>query len=759
MAKITVVPGSVLLVAVGERHALSARAVDAAGVPVAAQVTWTSSRPEDVAISPSGEVTAIAQVGSAQLVAQVGDVKSEPALVIVAEVHPGTVLVTDAQIASPAVGVGGGYEQFTITLRDVPPPLPGAVLLSRESTPLAGRVVSSAPSPEGLVVTCATIGLPEAFVDLSIDQKVAMPVPPEQADEGVSRSPLVSEFSKGPFKCKSELGETLTFSLPLKLRLDPSIDADFQLRFQYGEVQKFRVVFGGSVYLTASGWLEVTAAFSAKLKCELELLRPILPVGGAISFIVAPVLPMGVGLAVDGVLELAQMRLGFEGKAGVSVSHGFDYTARGGLTTINTFEPLGEAKPVVELPAPMGGDTHLKLGIQEYWFTRLSLGFFPYLNGPKFDFFEGTLGPRAEVDYASENAQIADTDYASSYWLRMRAKLGFGSAVTDALKFLGGKLVVTPPDLTQELVLAVSPLGKLTASPAEVDPNEAVNLVVNLDPNTTSIFGVDNVDEVIFYRAPKPPLQLVKLGAVKAAPGQTEFRYAWGPTRDESGDHRIVAFVRPKLLGFGALPALEVAKNSAVDVKVTGDVLVPPGIAGVLRFKSSLEKCENATTVQEFTLFPDGSVADAVYNTSSCMAADGKTYAGITNTWTGSNGHIEIRSCCAVGSPDCSPDYVVYYMLDWNPVTKRWEGYSDSDPPNPPDITNRREVCSVSHVQKDFTGVCIAPGCTTVTSTCNGTPGNPRLISNCGAYCSPACSECNQPRPYPWEASVTPLCF
>ena len=103
IVRVEITPGSVLLGAAGQTHALTAHAFDAQNHEVPATFTWTSSHPDQVSVDSTGKLTGQA-IGSAQITAQTSGITSAAATVLVAETAPGAVLVSDAQVRLGGTG-------------------------------------------------------------------------------------------------------------------------------------------------------------------------------------------------------------------------------------------------------------------------------------------------------------------------------------------------------------------------------------------------------------------------------------------------------------------------------------------------------------------------------------------------------------------------------------------------------------------------------------------------------------------------------
>jgi hypothetical protein len=172
---VEITPGSVLLGAAGQTHALSARAFDIQNREVPATFSWTSSHPDQVSVDSTGKLTGKA-IGSAQITAETSGVTSAAATVLVAETAPGAVLVSDAQVVSvgpvtftPADGPGIGT-QYEVRLKGLSPvPSPGTILLASESAQVAGKVVSTRDDSGTLVATLELRPLYEVLGRYRID--------------------------------------------------------------------------------------------------------------------------------------------------------------------------------------------------------------------------------------------------------------------------------------------------------------------------------------------------------------------------------------------------------------------------------------------------------------------------------------------------------------------------------------------------------------------------------------------------------------
>jgi hypothetical protein len=753
-ARLAVAPNALLMTAPGEQLTLTAIAYDAAEqiVEPSLPVTWTSSHPEVIEVTGDGTVLAVGDVGSAQIVAHLGELEAPPVTVLLAQLVPGAVLVGDAQIDGDIRTTS--ETTFDVTLHDVPDLAAGVIVVSREATPLAGRVTAV----NGDDVAMEVVSVEEVFTALELNETYRVPSIVFDSDDPAYavqalRSQLRAQatppppgneykFKLGPFDCKAEAQPKLNLALPIQMKLEPDVDVDFVLSFKQGSVAHHRFVVKGELVLTATSVIETTGVFSGSTKCELMLYDFVLPTGGAFSFLVAPTIPFGFGMSFDGSFTLAQMKFGLKGKLGAKTSLGYDYTPATGFTLVDTFDPIKERDTVAEWPGTLSEDIRLKAGVQGYFIAKLAVAAFPYLKAPekkKIELLELVAGPRFELEYGTETAQATDTAFAAKYGLVLRARGGAGSTARDALKFLSRGLELSLPQITLDLPISSSPYGSLVAAKSAIEVDETVQLTITIDPSSTTFLGFDNVDSVQLKRL-LPNNTLQDLGSRDAVAGQASYDIAWTPTSDDVGTNKLVAFVRPNILGFAVLPALEVKTNSAVIVGVTEPgTPAPLPLPGVYRYILGSGDCMNGS-FRVINLFPNGAVSGSPLNDGECRNEVGQEYLAPIGSWyvTGDN-DITIDWCN--NGPDRS-------------VTLTWDGVSlwraDDEDYNP-----NYKAC-LFQVQ-DFInpGTCI-PGTTCIEIegfVCDGNPVPPFTLACSGV----ACCDCVEPDAIPawWERPVT----
>ena len=156
---------SVILPAQGATYQFTAVVKDAAGRTLDQPVTWESSHPGQVGVSPSGQATAQAGLGSATITAS--SLGAEPAVgsVVVATLSPRTVLVQSSDVIS------SGSASAVLVLTDRTRTITvGDIVMSGSEGMLFGKVQSVQVTGSEVRLGIATTTLPEAFTDLRVSE-------------------------------------------------------------------------------------------------------------------------------------------------------------------------------------------------------------------------------------------------------------------------------------------------------------------------------------------------------------------------------------------------------------------------------------------------------------------------------------------------------------------------------------------------------------------------------------------------------------
>ena len=602
VARIEITPGSVLLTASGEGVRLRARAVDQSGREVDTEFTWRSSDPDRVEVDGDGFVAAVTDLGSAQIVAQAQGVESVPALALVAQPVAGAVLISDDQIVTPPDPIDPGQEpavgaQYRVTLSGTPSLTAGKIVIAKESAPIAGRVLSAEKGIAGTEVIVETRPLAEVFenflLELAFDLRQAdVLVNVDRTAEtilhygpgGILRlemrpmSPLAElgphdfKFDLGPFECEIDTAPVLDVDELIEFEIERALSVPIVIHIQGRRLERFSMEVVGTVAGRLIGGPKFTASFGGTLTCLGEFLAFPIPIGGPVSAIIAPVVPLGMGFDVEGTLQVATFEARLAGQAGAQAELGFEYTADGGFSGKREFSVDADVRTVLDWPGR--DDFRLSAGVYVYGWAELVVGN-PALerilrNPPRLSVLEAKFGPRMELDAATRRAQAGEPEYASGYGLGLAGEAGLGSDLQQLFNLVvAGIEVSLDLSVTYGLTLASSPTGVLSAEPLAVSPGDFVEFVVEFDGEWLEfpLIGY-NVAEVEIYRLRDERLELMEtlLGRV----GQQRFAWSWEAPADDLGEHKFYAFVTTH-----AIPGIawEIAEDSSVAVTV-GEELV-----------------------------------------------------------------------------------------------------------------------------------------------------------------------------------------
>ncbi len=575
---------SVLLPGSGQSAQLTAQILDPQGVPTGGAVTWTSSAPDKVEVNATGHVVAKA-IGSAQVFAEGAGIRSLPTLVFVAEPAAGALLVTDAQVVSvgPPLGLPSGESpgvgtEYEATLTGVSSPAPGTVVLAAETAPVAGKVVTTRQDPAGTVVRLAVAPLYQLFnaydIALSIDL-AAFPV--EAVPEGSVQRGRGAQWKGGPhgkagrveavrgdlepfkaFDCDASLKPQLTDAL-VNLTLENQLTLVVDDRPGYS-----KHALEGSAALAGNAGLKLKAGFEASGSCD-ALATIKLPVFGWASLIVMPAVRVGLGAKVKGKVTLVQGELGVDGKVGVRPIVGWEC---GGATppcrALDSLEPFDKFETKSAIPDEHGMEADVSA--QFYVIARLDAAFgLGLLNA---EILQAKAGPEQSFKLAFEDDQIVRTDYASTYDLKLKAVIEPGSALKKAIeKVIDDDGVEVKFKTEFSTGISESPKGGFSASKPRVRPNEAVNFVVELTPNTIEYFLLGyNVKGVQLYRKKENEAAFTSWKAMELiSSNRTTYQYQWIPVEADAGKYQFAALVNTQLL----TPLLEVGPNSIQAVEVS----------------------------------------------------------------------------------------------------------------------------------------------------------------------------------------------
>lgn len=592
-ARVEIRPGAALVPGVGSSMALSAVVYDAAGVEIDTTVVWQSRAPGVAGVSAGGLLTGAA-IGSTQVTASVGSVVSPPVLALVAEPAPDVMLIPDSLIASdpdpvdPAAEVGPGWEYRIRILSDAP--AVGTRVLGTGARPLAGAVTAVTPQGGETELTVVFVPLNQLFDNLVIDE--AIPLVELEEAQGAAppllRAPVPpaipvrvegsTEFSKGPFKCTAT-GTVPDLDLP-----EPKLEITSQLTLLLGYDNALTsLVVEGSVNADFEYKPVFKAVFTGKVSCEALLRTFTVPLNGFLSYFVGIQVPVGIGMELNGKLELAEVGFEVTSTAGASATLGLLCPNGDGVcTALTEFETNDDFsfKPI--LP-DLEDQFKLELGGYGFVFAKPSIGS-AFSSATQWEFLAASAGLEQTFDVATAKRQAQDTAYASGFRLIGKVDVGPGADLTKAMDklkdWLGQELT---PDLTlveRRDTLARSPGGSFTIAPERVAPGDTTALGelakfrVELDPVT--YLGLESVEKVEFrwrketegstdftLENARPTCQEVQGGS-----GKTIFECETDFLEEHTGTQTFHAFVHAKLFGITLPIPLEVAAHAQASATV-----------------------------------------------------------------------------------------------------------------------------------------------------------------------------------------------
>lgn len=608
-ASVVIEPGAVLLTAAGETMQLEAKVYDAAGDPVEADVTWQSSDPGAVGVSADGVATAAAALGSAQITATADGVTSDPALAVVAEPAAGVLLVPDSLIATDPVAVdldadyGPGW-RYRIRVREIAPAA-GQLVLGTGGRPLAGRVVSTSPLGAEIELTVELVPLKTLFRDLRIDERIPLVeaengtggsswrVPDGFGADGVERDGLGAvwadtSFRIGRFECEAS-GETPDLDLP-----DPTYDIDPDLRLDLGYANGLeRYVVVGGVEAEFAYRPVIELEFEGKVGCETVLTTVTIPLTGFLSWFVGIQVPIGIGVELEGKLEVGEVGFDIAATAEATAELGMLCPTGGGTCTgVSSFD-MPQPDFDFELITPnLADEFKIELGAHGFLFARPSVGS-RYSARTQFAFLEAKAGLEQSVDLATAKRQASESEYASSFKLAGLVEIGPGEDLQNAIDKLG-EWLGNDLDLDLTLVdvdepLAESPKGTFTITPASVAPGDGSTLgdmatfTIDLDPVT--YLGLDAVESVeILWKKDDGSgdftLEPGRPGCtdIAATSGQMVFTCQTDFLQEHAGPQTFYAFVHAKMFGVPLPLPLEVDDDGSATVIVgSTECGLPPG--------------------------------------------------------------------------------------------------------------------------------------------------------------------------------------
>jgi hypothetical protein len=579
VAQVVIDPPSVFLTAPGASAQLTAVALDANGVPMTVEISWTSSTPDQVRVDATGAVVA-ETIGSAQIFAEAGGVRSLPSLVLVAEPAAGALLVRDDQVVAigPPLGLGPDDlpvmgTRYEVTLSGLAAaPDPGTVVLPAGQEVFGGKVVSTRAEGTNVVLTLALAPLHELLARYDFGWSIALgpfasaqataAADPTKAFPAPGRLDVPAPFR--PFKCEPQFEGKLAEQVAT---VTPSVDLLFELFGQKPAPDQPPTYTRRAVTGTLSLDGEVSLAFRPEISVSGECLaqyRIRIPVGGLLALVVMPQVRIGFGAGAEAALVVAEGKVGLTGKLSSTVTLGVEC---GGATpdcrALDSYSTSSRLTPVVDIPRV--DQMHVEVSAQVFAFVALDAVFFLALDAP---IVEGRFGPKQSFDMGKQEDQLTNPGYASSYQLALEGEAKPGRALQEAINAIfPGPAAVTFKAKTSAPI-SHSPTGSLSVDKTRVGPRRPVTITVDLAEVEYFILGY-NVQQVEIYKKREDESAFTWLATipVSTSGSQTRFTYVWTPTEADVGMNELAALVMTQLDPL--IPLHEVAADSRKQVEVT----------------------------------------------------------------------------------------------------------------------------------------------------------------------------------------------
>jgi hypothetical protein len=645
IVRVEVRPGSVLLGAAGQSHALTARAFNAQNVEVQTTFTWSSSHPDQVTVDSTGKLTGMA-IGSSQITAAAGGVTSAATTVLLAETAPGAVLVSDAQVVSvgpvtftpPADEQGGVGTQYEVRLKGVTPvPAVGTILLASEGAQVAGKVVSTRDESGTLVATLEIRPLYEVLgryrIDLDLDvapyggTDVLAPPAARSDGEAKARSGPLGHRSGADSVLRPFTAVDCDGSVDAKLASKKvSLGPTSSLRWVVQETRddpnqapssiKHELV--GTFALVGTVEIGFNPSISVDGTCRFTLPPIRIAAFGALSVLVMPAIRLGVGVDLHAALQVASAKVGLTGTVGFQAEIGWQ-CGPGPCVGIAELTEIDDVKPKLESSGTHG--IQVDLSGRLYAFAGLDLAVLGGLGG-YFGVAEAQLGPKQSAKLASEDDQAQLPGSSSTYDLALEGSIGPGPGLKAAIKkVIDDSSVSVDLNWGKSEPLAKSPRGTMSVSKTQAAVGDPVKFTVDITPpDTASYLGIGyNIVSIEFYRmkAGDPEFTLFQdLEIVPSASNQTHFEKTWTPRSSDIGKYTYAAFVHTEVHDTGLLPLLEIGDDTRKDVEVQGicapSMLAsrrPGSLAAQQQQQSPSGSCQVNGTVHSTTVsdFPDTS--------------------------------------------------------------------------------------------------------------------------------------------------------
>ncbi len=626
VARIEITPASVLMAGIDETVQLTAVAYNARGEELDTDVSWSSSKPENISLEQlpgnSARLTSAVAAGSTQIEAEVDGVSSS-IIALATTTVANAKIVSDEKILGKPVAVDPDAEwavgyRYTVRLHDMTAEV-GDILIASETVPFNGRVIEVEPSGNELLVTLETVTIAELFTDLKIHESIPLQFKPEymtpefaeyytfeeQADGSLLFTPKPQNKTSqrialapggaigtsadldniyiGPFKCpKGDLNPTQNMiTLPSLLPTFPfNPDIDFLIDYEENN-NDFKIAIKGGLSAEIKFAPKINVQIDVKLSCKKEMFVIPMPNVPALQWLLGAKIPVGIGFDIGGKLTVAGIGVEAAAKVTADAELGIVCPMSAECGMINTLGLDGDASFEFDMPADdFSNSLRLEPVAGAFVYAEVALGnpiFFTLLH---WDVLEFKAGLTNTANLATVNGQTADNDYKSDYKLTFDLSAGFANDAENAIEFLKGVGIISNSvnkvELKIEDLLFSSPVAtELYADVHKFSSGDEVIFNIKLDPETLNYYlpgtlglPVDyNVDDIIIYHKTDPDgeIETTEVNRITATEDQSEFTVDW--IADFTGDigEDFYAFVTTKAWPLPVLDELELGKVSCSD--------------------------------------------------------------------------------------------------------------------------------------------------------------------------------------------------
>ena len=597
VVRVEMSPAGGMLVDTAERRSITVRAFDANGTEVLlapGDANLASSDAAGIEVSRAGngfEVRAAVLPRSALLTASVGTVSSKPAVFYSAQPALGAITVTDAQVRSEPVAVdpaalGGLGFRYRMTLAEVGSPAVGNIVVGTGVQPVGGRVVSSganAANPAQTDVVLELVPPGELFNTLKMDLEFS----PEQMRQLLVLESGVQLSGRHVRKSAQSVGDGCEFDKPefagitseLEAVINPQLHYDHVLEIDNGAVSKARFAAHGTLGISGKAVLNLGAAVTGGVTCTKTLGAIPIPITGPLAPLIAPIIPLNFKAELGVLLQVNAFTVSAEIKQTADLAFGFDYNvSRPTERQMLAIKKLDVADP--ELTRNISFPTAASLRVKATAFLGPTTGLDLGNREARLKLIEVFAGAEFEAKFGGSYDVATDSVYTSEYDLKIKAGIGPGKHITDAIKRLLGSAKALDMVAKDERSIAKSPgAASLTTEKSTFAAGENVVFDVDLNPDSVNFPLVGyNVTEVRVYRLRHGSTTSADLvTSVPAVEGQTKFQLPWtadaaGTVQDDiAGKPNFYAFVvdKPLALVSGFFP-FELGAVSARDVGAQG---------------------------------------------------------------------------------------------------------------------------------------------------------------------------------------------